>query len=331
MIKAYTSLRLHAEHWGDMQINKSFEHKLIQKAIKHYKYGEAIDQDAASSEFFRGYSYLTYGKHLKENAPILYVALNGTPNCNHIAAKNLLFQGNDECWKFFERTAQFWCLPYSITKATVFIDLITFSMSYALYVESADLVNMMLSKLNADLDGDGYRNDSAYIKQQVHPSTYLTHFVIEKLGFPNSALEKVLKYGKGMGIYERIVTDWDTPFSDIEDEYWDSLCERHLNGISVTGTKWQDEEFCSFGLIPMELINLFKARQKLGLDVPEIKHELFATPMAVYPVIPTGYNPQLDVKFQLVERTKKDIKRYTYEEIIEQLRLEHGENVELFY
>ena len=36
-------------------------------------------------------------------------------------------------------------------------------------------------------------------------------------------------------------------------------------------------------------------RKYLGLDVPQIKNELFSTNMAKSPKIPTGYNEDLDV------------------------------------
>lgn len=84
--------------------------------------------------------------------------------------------------------------------------------------------------------------------------------LIEKLGIPNPVKEKVMQYGNGLGIYGKIVAMWDSNFDEIEDEYWDSLCEYHLNGIGVTGTKWINEEFLYFGLVPMELINLYKSR-----------------------------------------------------------------------
>ena len=314
-----------------MQIKQSFEHKLIQKAIKRYQYNKLVDRNVLNEEFYDDYLFFSAPKELKKPPSRIFTVFSGTPNCNHITAKKMLFQGDNECWKYFGRTAQFWSFQYIDTKATTFIDHISFDLGYALYVERYDLVKLLLEKLNSDMDGDGYKSDSAYIKQQVYPSTYLTHFIVEKLGLSNSAFDKVLHYGSGLGIYERIVNAWESAFRDIEDEYWNSLCEYHLNGIGVTGTKRKDEEFLDFGLIPMELINLFKARRKLGLDVPEIKHELFATPMAVFPKIPTGYNPQLDVKFQLVERTKRDIKRYTYEDIAKQLEQEYGENIELFF
>ncbi|WP_223556365.1 hypothetical protein [Lysinibacillus sphaericus] len=313
-----------------MQV-KQFNHKLIQKALKRYKYNDDINQDETNEDFFYRYSFFTKGKKIKKNLNNLYIVLNGTPNCKHIAAKNLLFLGNDKCWKFFERTAQFFAYGYTGGGSFPFIDPIAPLLNYALYVERIDLIELLLTKAVADLERDEYKNNKEYIKQKVYPSTYLTHFLIEKLGIPNPVKDKVMQYGDGLGIYERIVAEWDHQFNEIEEEYWNSLCEYHLNGIGVTGTKRKDEEFLFFGLVPMELINLFKVRQKLGLDVPVIKHELFSTPMATYPTIPTGYNSDLDVKFQLVERTMKDAKIYTFEEIVEQLKEEHGENVDLFY
>lgn len=178
---------------------------------------------------------------------------------------------------------------------------------------------------------DEYKIDEEYIHQSVYPSTYLIHFLIEKWGIPNPVKEKVMEYGKGLGIYKKIVDEWDQSFEEIEDEYWNSLCEYHLNNISLTGESREKEEFIDFGLVPMELLNIFKVRQKLGLDVPEIKHELFQTPMANYPVIPTGYDEKLDVRFQLVERTIKEQKRFTVEEIVHKLKEEHGEEAELLY
>ena len=311
-------------------MDQRFKHKLIQKAIKRYQYNDSIDQCNANKEFYDSYCFLTEGKRFKSNIDILYVALDGTPGCNHIAAKNLLFQDNEICWKYFERTALFWSFPFIVTSRAIFIDEITGALNYALYVERTDLIRMLLTKLNSDLERNEYKQNKEYINQKIYPGTYLTHFLVEKMEVKNSVCEKVIKYGAGANIYERILNEWDS-FSNIENDYWDKLCEYHLNGIGVTGTKWKDEEFCYCGLIPMELINTFKVRQKLGLDLPAISHELFMTPMAAYPKIPTGYNQDLDVKFQLVERTKKNNKRYTYEDIIEQLQEENGEDVILFY
>jgi len=309
---------------------KQYNHKLIQKALRRYKYSNDINREKANEDFFYRYSFFTKEKKIKKNLNNLYIILEGAPDCNHIAAKKLLFQGNDECWKFFERTAHFFAYGYA-GGSFPFIDPIGPLLNYALYVERIDLIELLFTKAAADLERDEYKNNKEYIKQRVYPSTYLIHFLIEKLGIPNPVKDKVMQYGDGLGIYERIVAEWDHPFNEIDEEYWNSLCEYHLNGIGVTGTKWKDEEFLIFGLVPMELINLFKVRQKLGLDIPVIKHELFSTPMAVYPTIPTDYNSDLDVKIQLVERTRKDAKIYTFEEIVEQLKEEHGENVDIFY
>lgn len=313
-----------------MQINQQFNHKLIQKALKRYRYQDEIDQKGDNDRFLNRYLNSTKKKYFKRKLPIFYGVLDGSPNCTHIAAKNLLFQGDDNCWKFFERMAQFEAYSY-MGGSLPFIDPIAPSLHYALYVERFDLVELLLKKAVADLEREEYQTNKEYIKQKVYPSTYLVHFLIEKLGIANPVKEKVLQYGEGYGIYQRIVDEWDCDFQTMEEEYWDRLCEHHLNGIGVTGTKWKDEEFLMFGLVPMELINLFKVRQKLGLDIPVIKHELFSTPMAAYPKIPTGYKPELDVKFQLVERTKRDEKVYTFEDIAEQLKSEYGQDADLFY
>lgn len=308
----------------------TYKHKLIQKAIRRYNYNEDINQDATNEPFFRSYSFRRKGRRGKLNLDYLYLILHGTPTCNHIAAKNLLFQGHEDCWKFFDRTAQFYAHAYTDV-SFVGIDTISENLHFALYVERLDLIEQLLTTAHVNLDREAYKNHKNYSKQEVYPNAYLIHFLIEKLGIPNPVKEQVLQYGDGLGIYERIVAEWDQPFSEIEDEYWNSLCEYHLNGIGVKGTKRKNEEFLFCGLVPMELINVFKVRQKLGLDVPVIKHELFSTPMAAYPKIPTGYDAGLDVKFQLVERTIRDQRLYTLEEIAEQLKEQYGESVELFY
>ncbi|WP_222430762.1 hypothetical protein, partial [Cohnella terricola] len=152
-----------------------------------------------------------------------------------------------------------------------------------------------------------------------------------KWGMDNPVREKVMQYGKGLGIYQRIVDEWDNSFQEIEQDYWNILCEHHLNGLSLTGSTREKEEFISYGLVPMELLNVFKVRKKLGLDIPEIKHELFHTPMATYPILPTGYDEKFDVRFQLIERTIKEKKRFTIEEIMAQIKEEYGEGSDIFY
>lgn len=81
----------------------------------------------------------------------------------------------------------------------------------------------------------------------------------------------------------------------------------------------------------MELINIIKVRKKLNLDIPKINHELFQTPMAKEPKIPTGYQEEKDVKFQLVKRTIETKAKWTYDEIIAQLKCEFNESVDLFF
>ncbi|TVY02058.1 hypothetical protein [Cohnella terricola] len=311
-----------------MPANSSYSHRLIQKAIKRYEYDEGIDHDKGREEFYNTYLFRTEGKKIKTHINYLCGMLGDGPEGNHIAAKNLLFQGNDNCWKYFERTALFWAFSHLNDP---FIDHIAPQLNYALFVEREDILALLLEKSVQYLAREEYVSDKEYTDQEIYSSTYLIHFLIEKWGMDNPVKEKVMQYGKGLGIYQRIVDEWDNSFQEIEQDYWDRLCEHHLNGLSLTGSTREKEEFIYYGLVPMELLNVFKVRKKLGLDVPEIKHELFHTPMAKYPKLPTGYNEELDVRFQLIERTIKEKKRFTIEEIISQLKDEYGEGSDIFY
>ncbi|MCL1983020.1 MAG: hypothetical protein FWG53_08055 [Clostridiales bacterium] len=188
-------------------------------------------------------------------------------------------------------------------------------------------------------DRDEYKNaDSATINMIkeafVYPSTYLANFLLEKIGFRNPSTEELAHYGtgdQGPGVYKQLIEKWNDSYAEVEDCYWDELCEYHLNRIAVAGHGWEKEELCYYDLIPMELMNVFKVREKLGLDAPVIKHELFNTIMATPPVVPTGYNADLDVKLQMVEWTIKHEKVYTQAEIVQQLAEEHGEGADLFF
>jgi len=69
--------------------------------------------------------------------------LAGIPYSTHIIAKNLLFQEDENYWKYFERTALFW------TKSHIndpFIDHIKTALEYSLYVERKDLIEILLKK-----------------------------------------------------------------------------------------------------------------------------------------------------------------------------------------
>ena len=93
---------------------------------------------------------------------------------------------------------------------------------------------------------------------------------------------------------KKIIDNWED-LSQIDNSYWDELCEYHLKGIGLQrGEKWENEEFLTSGMIPMELINLQKVRKYLGLDVSSNqKRNCFSTNMAKSPKIPTGYNEDL--------------------------------------
>ena len=322
-----------------MQIKHIYHNELIKKAIKKYSYDKIISQESTNEDFYDNYSFYFHKKNLNDlklNSDLIYGGLIPmTSNCHIAAAKSLIFKENNLCWKFFERSALFYVYS-NLCNDISFVDLTAHILNLALYVERFDLIDILLSKINIDLDSSINEMDKNIIKQEIYPSTYLIHFLLEKLGIFNPSKEKIFKLGKGVGIYEKIISEWDTSFSVMEESYWNSLCEYHLEGIGVTGTSRKAEEFLFLGLVPMELINLFKVRKKLGMDIPEISHELFKTPMATYPKIPTGYNQELDVKFQLFDITKKSInlgnlKQYTFNDVIAMLKEKHGENANLFY
>ena len=106
----------------------------------------------------------------------------------------------------------------------------------------------------------------------------------------------------------------------------------HLKGIGLQrGEKWENEEFLHSGMIPMELISLQKVRRHLGLDVPQIKNELFSTNMAKVPKIPTGYNKELDVIFQMVFLTIQNRRKYTIEEVVDLIKKKHGSDVQIIF
>lgn len=307
-----------------MQVMK----KKIEKAIKLYKYNQLLDIEDGESFFIDEYNFFARDENLKKYINTVWITLSGLPHCTHIKAKKLLFQGNDECWKYFERTVVFWTYGHNNDE---WIDHLKGSFEYALYVERKDLVDKLINISLSYLTDERNLSNKEFKTQCVYASTQLVHFLIEKWLGHNSVKELILKYGNGYGIYQKIIDYWDD-FSKIENGYWDELCEYHLNGIGLQrGEKRENEEFLDSGLIPMELINLIKVRKKLGLDVPEIKNELFDTNMAKEPRIPTGYNEQLDVKFRLIELTVKNKRRYTFEEVVEYIRQENGSGVEIFW
>ncbi|WP_281980051.1 hypothetical protein [Tenacibaculum mesophilum] len=295
--------------------------KLINKAEKHYKYGIVLDNEIEKREFYRSYefSYKNY-KRNKYDFKNFYGKLNSNPNCTHIKAKNLLFQGNEDCWKYFERTAVFWTYGHINDK---WIDHLKGAYEYALYVEREDLIKLLFEKSLAYLTDRENLTNKDFKKQKVYPSTQLAHFLIEKWLGNNPVKDLILNYGEGYGIYQKLIDNW-ADFSSIESNYWDQLCKYHLNGIGLQGgEKWENEEFLTSGLIPMELINLIKVRRKLGLDMPVINNALFETNMAKIPVLPTGYNESFDLKFRLVDLTVKTKRKYSFNDIKELIKSEY--------
>ncbi len=300
--------------------------RLIEKAVKHYKYENEINDDLCNNDFNRKYKNFTDKDTLKNFSHIIFTVLNGNPNCTHIMAKNFLFQNNTDCWKYFERTAVFGVYGHSNDK---WIDHLKGVYEYSLYVERTDLIKQLFEKSLVYLTDKENLSSKDFKKQKVYSSTQLVHFLIEKWIDNNPVKEMILEYGNGYGIYQKIIDNWED-FSKIEASYWDELCMYHLNGIGLQrGEKWENEEFLISGLIPMELINLIKVRRKLGLDMPNINNPLFNTNMSKLPVIPTGYNENFDLKFKLVELTVKNKKKYSFDEVKKYIKDENGD-VEIF-
>ncbi|MBS9783635.1 MAG: hypothetical protein KGV46_03685 [Pasteurella sp.] len=286
--------------------------KLIKRAIKHYKYEEIVNDDLCNSEFNRRYQNFTDKDTLKNYTSTIYTILNSIPSCTHIKAKNLLFQGNEDCWKYFERTAVFWTYGHINDK---WIDHLKGAYEYALYIEREDLIQQLFEKSLSYLMDKKNLFNKDFKKQNVYPSTQLIHFLLEKWIGNNPVKDLILTYGNGYGIYQKIIDNWED-FSKIKDDYWNELCEYHLNHMGLqSGEKWENEEFLYSGLIPMELINLIKVRKKLELDMPVIENVLFDTNMAKTPVIPTGYNENLDLIFKLVDLTVKTKKKQSINEM----------------
>ncbi len=289
----------------------------INRAIKHYNYGEE-DTSLYDDRFMQRYNHFTDKDTLKNWSHTIYGVLSGLPNSTHIKAKKLLFQGSDECWEYFERTAVFWTYGHLNDK---WIDHLKGAYEYALYVERTDLIRNLFEKSLSYLLDEGNLSNKDFINQKVYPSTLLLHFLLEKWTGNSQVKDLVLKYGDGYGIYQPLIDNWND-FSNIKSDYWDELCMYHLDGIGLQrGEKWENEEFLSSGLIPMELINLIKVRKKIGMDIPIINNALFDSNMAKTPIIPTGYNEHYDMKFTLVDLTVKTKRKYTLQEVEEYMNL----------
>ena len=288
----------------------------INRAIKHYNYGEGTS--SYDDRFMQRYEHFTDKDTLKNWSHTIYGVLFGLPNSTHIKAKKLLFQGSDECWEYFERTAVFWTYGHLNDK---WIDHLKSAYEYALYVERTDLIRNLFEKSLSYLLDEGNLSNKDFINQKVYPSTLLLHFLLEKWTGNSQVKDLVLKYGDGYGIYQPLIDNWND-FSNIKSDYWDELCMYHLDGIGLQrGEKWENEEFLSSGLIPMELINLIKVRKKIGMDIPIINNALFDSNMAKTPIIPTGYDEHYDMKFPLVDLTVKTKRKYTLQEVEEYMNL----------
>jgi len=53
--------------------------------------------------------------------------------------------------------------------------------------------------------------------------------------------------------------------------------------------------------------------------------------MAKSPKIPTGYNEDLDVMFQMVFLTIQNQRKYTIEEVVDLIKKKHGSDVQIIF
>jgi hypothetical protein len=293
--------------------NMKYKNRSILKAIKHYNYEEDVSSDLCVSEFINSYnfSYNNYKKN-KYNFENFWSKLGGQPYCTDVPAKNYLFQENELCWKYFDRTALFRTM--SLVGSACYIDGFKDACEFALYMEREDLIKIIISKIEKCLNSEDY-SQKTFITQKVYPSTLLAFFLISKLCDRESTMLRLNKFGDGYGIYKKVIESWDD-FSKIPDSYWDDLCEYHLKAIGLQNNdKRETDEFLGSGLIPMEIINILVVRKKLGLEVPQIQHELFATPMAQFPVSASGYDENIDPIFQMVKRTVETREKQDFEDM----------------
>jgi nuclear transport factor 2 (NTF2) superfamily protein len=335
---------------------KEYSHRLIKKAIRLYKYYEPYDEKGEQNRFYQDYqqkiSFYVKPKHSEKRQQQAFVKMIKERNIYELLwggslysgiAQKLLWQGDTSCWEHFERSAYFRyeelnaCFHYEVAQGNRLycfdLERLAAALHYAVYVERYDLVSSLM-ELAQDLITEEQNSqvlDDIWQKSNYRPIVPFTNFMLEKIGFENPLQKYIMNsksYKYGFGVYQRIVDDWD---KEVEEEYWNSLCEFHLSEIAVKSSYEYNDELVCFGLVPMELLNLIKIRKQMSLPLPTITHELFSTPMAANPILPTGYNSDLDVMFQLIDRTQKQEKIFTIEEIIEQLKDEYGEGAKLFY
>ena len=139
----------------------------IKRAIKHYNYGE--DTSSYDDRFMQRYNHFTDKDTLKNWSHTIYGVLSGLPNSTHIKAKKLLFQGSDECWEYFERTAVFWTYGHLNDK---WIDHLKGAYEYALYVERTDLIRILFEKSLSYLLDEGNLSNKDFINEIVKLKTW---------------------------------------------------------------------------------------------------------------------------------------------------------------
>ena len=142
---------------------------------------------------------------------------------------------------------------------------------------------LMLCLVNADYDmlyetTKKYYEDKKFFLLDFgedFPFEYFALFLLAQARNDTELIKKLKK--KDFGIYKDIVKEWE---KDITEEQINKICDYHVSQFN----KWRrydseiEFEWAPYTFFPVEVLALFKVRQKLGLNCPEVSHELLDLP-----------------------------------------------------
>jgi len=296
----------------------------IQRIADYFSYGSPVEYDC-DDEFLEDYRFFSEKKKISKNPDLVFATLEGSPNCTHIAAKKLLFQENENCWKYFGRASCF--LSYGAF-IDGFFDHTKSAFEYGLYSDQKEIVLYLIDKMLMGLKT--LENSDFYKNQEIYPSTFLVHFLIEKWLGENPIFDRIKQLGFKPGVYQPVVENWPN-LEEIDNGYWGELVDYHLGRVLEKDDDKASYEFELSGLVPMELINIILVNESIDLNDLFFNHELFESKMAAIPRVGELYRKELDVKFMLVLKTYEDKIQYSVEEIVDYLYIKYGSNSKLFY
>jgi hypothetical protein len=85
---------------------------------------------------------------------------------------------------------------------------------------------------------------------------------------------------RNLGPYSEVIAHWDHGLELTKP--LELVCDYHCKNMSDKGRNDRTPEFTTppFDLLPCEIAAVYKIRQRLGLDTPDIEHPLLSTPLA---------------------------------------------------